>query len=148
MTPGSAPSDTPPLSWCDALEAEFLALRGEPALGDEAPRDPEARLRAVHARIHQQQPGTSALCLSGGGIRGATFALGVLQGLAHTGVLTHIDSLSTVSGGGYPGGWLTTWLHREAAAGRDEVMRELDPTTAAQTGALDDPSPVDRLRRT
>ncbi len=148
MNPGSASSDTPPLSWCDALEAEFLALRGVPALGDQAPRDPEARLRAVHARIHQQPQGTSALCLSGGGIRSATFALGVLQGLAHAGVLRHIDYLSTVSGGGYTGGWLTTWLHREGAAGRDDVMRELDPTTAALTGALDDPSPVDRLRRT
>ena len=148
MTPGSASSDTPPLSWCDALEAEFLALRGVPALDDQAPLDPDARLRAVHARIHQQTSGTSALCLSGGGIRSATFALGVLQGLAHAGVLKHIDYLSTVSGGGYTGGWLTTWLHREGAAGRDAVMRELDPTTSAQTGAIDDPSPVDRLRRT
>jgi len=73
--------------------------------------------------------------LSGGGIRSATFALGVLQGLAHTGVLKHIDSLSTVSGGGYPGGWLTTWLHREGAAGHDDVMRELDPTNRHHSGA-------------
>ena len=51
----------------------------------------------------------SALCLSGGGIRSATFCLGVLQGLAKTGWLKEFDFLSTVSGGGYIGSWLTRW---------------------------------------
>src|SRR6185503_7632684 len=110
------------------------------ALGPEAPVDAAARLDAVHARIHQRAP--SALCLSGGGIRSATFALGVLQGLAHSGVLRSIDYLSTVSGGGYVGGWLTAWLHRASTDGRDEVMRELDPAMAAQGGARDAQSPV------
>ncbi len=137
---------TPALSWCDALEAEFHTLYGAPAIEGQGPADPDERLRAVHARIHGRGP--TALCLSGGGIRSATFALGVLQGLAHAGVLKHFDYLSTVSGGGYTGGWLTTWLHREGPAGRDEVMRELDPATAAQVGAIDEQSPVDRLRRT
>lgn len=137
---------TAALSWCDALEAEFLALHGVPALDDQAPRDPDARLRAVHARIHERGP--SAVCLSGGGVRSATFALGVLQGLAHIGVLKHIDYLSTVSGGGYIGGWLTTWLHREGPDGRDDVMRELDPATAEQIGSIDEQSPVDRVRLT
>ncbi len=135
-----------PQSWCDVLEAEYAARYGVPALADDAPRDADLRLRAVHARIHERAP--SAVCLSGGGIRSATFALGVLQGLAHAGVLKTVDYLSTVSGGGYTGGWLTAWLHREGTAGRAEVMRELDPATAAQQGSLDDPSPVDRLRAT
>ncbi|MFZ1326026.1 MAG: patatin-like phospholipase family protein [Candidatus Contendobacter sp.] len=43
------------------------------------------------------------LALSGGGIRSATFCLGVLRGLAKNGVLRHFDYLSTVSGGGYIG---------------------------------------------
>jgi hypothetical protein len=55
----------------------------------------------------------TALCISGGGIRSATFALGALQGLADQGVLCDFDYLSTVSGGGYIGGWLTSWKHRE-----------------------------------
>ena len=139
-------STNQPLSWCDALEAEFHALRGVAAFAGPAPQDPDERLRALHARIHEHGP--SALCLSGGGIRSSTFALGVLQGLAQIGVLRHIDYLSTVSGGGYTGGWLTTWLHREGPAGRDEVMRELDPAQAAQVGASGEPSPVDRLRGT
>ena len=44
--------------------------------------------------------------ISGGGIRSATFALGVLQGLAGKNLLQQADYLSTVSGGGYIGSWL------------------------------------------
>jgi hypothetical protein len=43
------------------------------------------------------------LALSGGGIRSATFCLGLLRALAKAGTLPHIDYLSTVSGGGYVG---------------------------------------------
>src|SRR4051812_2555527 len=43
------------------------------------------------------------LGLSGGGIRSATFSLGVLQSLASAKKLREIDMLSTVSGGGYIG---------------------------------------------
>ena len=50
------------------------------------------------------------LALSGGGIRSASFALGVLQALAGGGVLQEIDYLSTVSGGGYIGSSLT-WFN-------------------------------------
>jgi hypothetical protein len=50
-----------------------------------------------------------ALCSSGGGIRSAIFNLGVLQGLGKLGLLPLIDYHSTVSGGGYIGGWWTTW---------------------------------------
>jgi hypothetical protein len=52
------------------------------------------------------------LAFSGGGIRSATFNLGILQGLAHFRLLPRIDYLSTVSGGGYIGSWLTTWTKR------------------------------------
>jgi len=43
----------------------------------------------------------TGICLSGGGIRSATVALGVLQTLAGVRVLRHIDYMSSVSGGGY-----------------------------------------------
>ncbi len=42
-----------------------------------------------------------ALAFSGGGIRSATVNLGVLQALERRGVLSQIDILSSVSGGGY-----------------------------------------------
>ncbi|HEX2093780.1 MAG TPA: hypothetical protein VHG28_15365 [Longimicrobiaceae bacterium] len=52
------------------------------------------------------------LALSGGGIRSATFALGLLQEMSRLGVLKMFDYLSTVSGGGYAGGWWSAWLSR------------------------------------
>lgn len=47
------------------------------------------------------------LALSGGGIRSATFNLGLLQSLFRSGLLKYVDYLSTVSGGGYIGSYLT-----------------------------------------
>ena len=55
----------------------------------------------------------TGLAFSGGGIRSATFNLGVLQALAECGLLTRFDYLSTVSGGGYIGSWLSAWIWRE-----------------------------------
>jgi hypothetical protein len=52
------------------------------------------------------------LAFSGGGIRSATFNLGVLQALADLKLLCRIDYLSTVSGGGYIGSWLIAWTQR------------------------------------
>jgi len=66
-----------------------------------------------------------ALCLSGGGIRSAAFALGILQRIAALDVtskrkdeapgsaLKQFEFLSTVSGGGYIGSWLSAWLFQE-----------------------------------
>ena len=52
--------------------------------------------------------GLVGLALSGGGIRSATFNLGVLQVLAREGILKYVDYLSTVSGGGYLGSSLSS----------------------------------------
>lgn len=57
------------------------------------------------------------LALSGGGIRSATFSLGVMQALAREGVLAKMDYLSTVSGGGYIGSSLTWLLKEKPGAG-------------------------------
>ena len=84
----------------------------------------------------------AALCISGGGIRSATFALGVLQGLAECNALGRFDYLSTVSGGGYIGAWLTAWIYREQ--GVDNVipyLRRNAPPTPPQC-----PEPIEHLR--
>jgi Patatin-like phospholipase len=83
----------------------------------------------------------SALCLSGGGIRSATFNLGVLQGLARHGLLEKFDYLSTVSGGGFIGGWLSAWIARD---GLQEVTRQLKapPKSPLQV----EPKPIEHLR--
>jgi hypothetical protein len=65
------------------------------------------------------------LCLSGGGIRSATFALGLLQGLAEVRLLPRFHYLSTVSGGGYIGSWLSSWASRHER-GIDGVVDDLN----------------------
>ena len=145
---------TKPADWCSALEAEYHALHGSPAIEGDGASDRDERLAAVHAQIHKHS--TTALCLSGGGIRSATFSLGVLQGLATVGILGKLDYLSTVSGGGYIGGWFTAWLHRAGTAGRDRVLATIDPTSRlddapgpkASVDGGDQGSPVERVRRT
>ncbi len=54
------------------------------------------------------EPGTLVgLALSGGGVRSGAISLGFLMGLAKSGLLKHVDYLSTVSGGGYAGAVLS-----------------------------------------
>lgn len=52
------------------------------------------------------------LSLSGGGVRSASFGLGVLQSLYRNGILKHVDYLSSVSGGGYVGALFSTLVSR------------------------------------
>ena len=78
--------------------------RGAPAV--ETPAD------GASAMVTADRMKLVGLALSGGGIRSATFSLGVLQALAKFGLLRQVDYLSTVSGGGYIGGWLHAMIHR------------------------------------
>jgi hypothetical protein len=64
------------------------------------------------------------LALSGGGIRSATFNLGVIQGLAKSKLLYKFDYISSVSGGGYISSWLLSWMHHQQLGSR-EVQRKL-----------------------
>jgi hypothetical protein len=94
-----------------------------PCLYAEALAAERDHLRRVGAK---EAEGYAALCLSGGGIRSAAFALGVIEGLAKRKVLSAFDYLSTVSGGGFAGGWLSAWLyHAEAGGDRETVFRQL-----------------------
>src|SRR6185503_14692943 len=83
----------------------------------------------------------SALCLSGGGVRSATFNLGILQGLARHGLLDKFDYLSTVSGGGFVGGWLSAWIRR---AGLQSVIKSL--SEQPESPLAPDPPEVEHLR--
>jgi hypothetical protein len=66
-----------------------------------------------HVEDMATMPGdTVGVALSGGGIRSATFSLGVMQGLAKLGLCEKVDFLSTVSGGGYLGAFWGGWLSR------------------------------------
>src|SRR3954454_13268393 len=105
------------------LEEEFSQLYGDLPAGSEA-RSSEERLKAYWAAVHKLQEPQAALCISGGGIRSATFALGILQGLARGGVLPKFHYVSTVSGGGYIGGWVQAWISNEES-GVAEVVEKL-----------------------
>jgi hypothetical protein len=54
----------------------------------------------------------AGLSLSGGGIRSATFCLGVLQSFVEAGLFKEFDYMSTVSGGGYIGSTISSSLIR------------------------------------
>jgi hypothetical protein len=97
----------------------------------------------IYQVIHKLSKKRSALCLSGGGVRSATFNLGVLQGLARCGLLDKFDYLSTVSGGGFIGSWLTAWIHRADG----DVKRVVGPLSDPPTNPLDpEPKPIYNLR--
>lgn len=81
-------------------EREAYAVRARRA------RNRNVELTELEKANAQLPNDTVGLALSGGGIRSATFCLGVLQALAQQGRLRQIDFLSTVSGGGYTGAFL------------------------------------------
>jgi Patatin-like phospholipase len=94
----------------------------------------------------------AALCLSGGGIRSAAFALGVLQALSDKKLLTSFQYLSTVSGGGYIGSWLQRWMCEESRRPREDPQLPRPPTPAGAArvmealGARQEQPQVKRLR--
>ena len=129
----------------DVLAAELDAIavaRGQPGNGpfDASRRagmgasasasDPTAPRRSAYRAAADME--LTALALSGGGIRSATFNLGLLQALSEARLLGRFDYLSTVSGGGYIGSWLSAQLRHKSLA---ELQHELSPTAAPTTDA-------------
>ncbi len=158
-----------PLNTIAVLCAEAEAIHGEEALKELPTLPPDlSRLddeaakalgRKVSAHLGRLE--STALCLSGGGIRSASFALGIIQALASwpsrnerhqktcvpppdTGqaLLGQFNYLSTVSGGGYIGGWLSAWLMHDGFA---KVL----PALRSRDGAIGgvEPSQINDIRR-
>jgi hypothetical protein len=113
-----------PLETEEVLRQEAAAIHQTDSLSRKGGRDLYVALNRL---------GSSALCLSGGGIRSAAFALGAIQALAthprakssekneafgspvdkpEESLLSQFHYLSTVSGGGYIGSWLSAWRSR------------------------------------
>jgi hypothetical protein len=92
------------------------------------------RRKAAHVKEHPRV----GFALSGGGIRSATFSLGVFQALSRLKLLGEIDYLSTVSGGGYFGSFLGTLFTRDGIrqpADVEKVLLEESPTPKGQPGS-------------
>ena len=129
-------------TFSEVFQFEMAALAG--AVPERtAPADLSQVYRTAHAT------GLSGLALSGGGIRSATFNLGVVQALAELRLLHDFDYLSTVSGGGFIGGWLSKWIHHRRGDVH-EVQRLLAATVqagAAPSAPRTEPHEVQFLRR-
>ena len=69
----------------EVLEAEYVALHGELPSDYPSSGESKTRLKGLWDAIHALKEKRAALCISGGGIRSATFGLGILQGLARCG---------------------------------------------------------------
>lgn len=106
-----------------AREIEYIQDRWRAVDSDHPKKCPEDQ-------EHEETPAVSTenqlvgLAFSGGGIRSATFNLGVLQVLQRRGVLRFVDYLSTVSGGGFLGASLSTLLSENARRGEGERLGE------------------------
>jgi hypothetical protein len=132
------------------LAEEYTALKADwrdevlnhPVLNDPKASDGRKLQELLGIAQGKTGDGLAALCISGGGIRSATFNLGTLQGLAESGLLGRFDYLSSSSGGGFITSWLSGWIHRE---GREEVLQELGnrPTDPQKP----EPEPIEHLRR-
>ncbi len=118
--------DRQPETRCDELD--FTARIRFPEVLREEYDEVDARRRAADGkapdRIGGRPPRMTGLSLSGGGVRSATFNLGLLQALSAAGKLKAFDYLSTVSGGGYVGGWWSAWLARKE---RDQEPGQVFP---------------------
>jgi len=94
--------------------------------GAQAPAAPAEPQESFHSSIYKaNHSNLVGLAFSGGGIRSATFNLGVLQALAQRKLLHRFDYLSTISGGGYIGAWLSAWIYRRG-------MREVETRLGAE----------------
>ena len=113
-------------------------------------------LKEIRQKVHEKAAERAkngeriaAICFSGGGIRSATFGLGVLQGLAKHKLLSKFDYLSTVSGGGYIGSWLSAWIHRineDKTVFTDKEFKEVEKQLIAQTADQPEPPEITHLR--
>ena len=113
-------------------EAEVVRSRREWVVSHP---DPEPARAGGDVATPKEDHDAVGLALSGGGIRSATFSLGVVQVFAEKGFLRQVDFLSTVSGGGYTGCFLTRRL------GNGEPLSNV----AGPQGP--DPEPVRYLRQ-
>lgn len=127
----SAAGSSAPKRAHDVDPCHFASLAAEELqLGD----GPE-KMRCRGKRWLEEPPRSLfGLALSGGGIRSATFNLGLLQGLHEIGLLRGMDYLASVSGGGYIGGFWSHWRKKH----QGKVFP--DPIASGQAGAAGSPS--------
>lgn len=98
------PSSTPLLSFEQVLNEECRRIHDR--------RKHVEELKSVDGSSTQVSQNLVGLSFSGGGIRSACFSMGIAQALNSRDFFKAFDYLSTVSGGGYLGGFLSSWLNQ------------------------------------
>jgi hypothetical protein len=93
--------------------------------------------RRLAAGLGDEQGPRVGLALSGGGIRSATFSLGVMQALAKHRLLRRFDYLSTVSGGGYAGAFLGRLFTRPDEELARALPKIVQPTPGQKLSTVD-----------
>lgn len=124
-------------AWEHVFDEELAELRPRSQHGQPAPSGRTQNTNDLKQRL-------TGIALSGGGIRSASFSLGVVQALLKFNVLKRLHYMSTVSGGGYTG-IAISWLRKLYK--RDEQYK----WESQITGVVDDSKKKrgarDRFRR-
>ncbi len=121
------------VSWSDIQAKEQEYIQARRALRTPTPGTPP--IGAVKNAV--------GLALSGGGIKSATFCLGVVQELVKRGLFQQTDYLSTVSGGGYLGGFISSYLGSKEDTGTSAADRAKNTFADSDKGET---APVRHLR--
>src|SRR5262249_8969603 len=97
-----------PLLLCSRVQGDVMAVHTGAA---EIHADEREQIKAYRSALRNRSDlppdapywsmTSTAICLSGGGIRSAAFAMGFLQAFCERRLLRYVDYLSAVSGGGY-----------------------------------------------
>ncbi|MCR9121041.1 MAG: patatin-like phospholipase family protein [Phyllobacteriaceae bacterium] len=132
--------ETPPAIEPAVLDQVFTDLPyGIPAnhLVDDLTREKinqseASEIAARRGKSNTQISNAVGLALSGGGIRSASFCLGACQALADHGLLQDVDIVSTVSGGGYTGAFIS----RQMAANPSDPTASLRNRNGPDTDAI------------
>lgn len=118
------PQDNKAMDFSDVLHDELDAIARE--------KKENPSSREIDAQTRAWQANLQGLAFSGGGIRSATFCLGVLQKLAEQRLLESFDYLSTVSGGGYIGSWFSSLLQRQPWSSQAKAKQSATPSASAR----------------
>ncbi len=110
------------------MEVDARSKQRSPQWKESYPEDLRVReLKLLECRSPSVEDMKVGVALSGGGLRSATFAFGVVQALAKKNLLKEIDILSTVSGGGYVGALISRLYSRDEVTDPDDVTRAILP---------------------
>jgi len=150
LNEGGDPNYPGPVRDLEMITVRNRRAQAQVSLGNERPGDPvlsstvSSSAGASGGKTSDGEPEPEnlvGLAISGGGVRSATFALGVLQSLAAKNRLRQVDFMSTVSGGGFIGSFLGRMFTR------DRVKNVADPVARAQDLLKDNASgPLSWLR--